>query len=39
MVSAWEKYIQKHPLRSVLFSIIRDIADNHLDNYDVKKLA
>lgn len=39
MVQSWEKYIQKHPLKKELYEIIRDIAIDNIDHYDIKRLG
>ena len=38
MVKNWEKYINKSPFKKELNEIIKDISDNNLDEYYIKKL-
>ena len=39
MVKSWEKYINKSPLKKELNEIIKDISDNNLWEYYIKKLV
>ena len=38
MVKSWEKYINKSPLKKELNEIIKDISNNNLSEYYIKKL-
>jgi len=38
MVKGWEKYVNKNPLKDVLWKIIKDIENNDLNWYDIKPL-
>lgn len=38
MTKSWEKYIEKNPLKQELKEIIKDISEDNLSIYYVKKL-
>ena len=38
MTKSWEKYIEKNPLKKELNEIIKDISEDNLSIYYVKKL-
>ncbi len=39
MVKSWKKYIDKSPLKSELIKIIKDISENNIWGYYVRKLS
>ena len=39
MVKSWEKYINKSPLKIKIYNIIKDISENNIWDYYVKKLS